>query len=548
MPRVVADSTASSPAAGRALGQPPRPRFCTDVSAIVAVPAPVAPSASNAGPISVRHRLNGLQRPFDRLQLSSWFLFCFFPILFFVFDLPLLRDTPAKIIGPIYGTIVLATAMLNFLSAGSNAADPRIWNKFDEATLFQQEAPFECNACLYCHSWVHRSSKHCKKCNKCVYGFDHHCKWLNNCVGARNYRLFFSFVCSTLLVVSLQFCVEMYQFVDALRSPSWYRTRSHETLGCSYIVPVVFDAIGFTVALVAWALLVHLLAFHLMLAWRKQTTYEWIVARRDRRAKEESTKRTASSLSDSVKESAPRGAPSEPEVGPVVFQEVLPRAGQPLPTPSEKLFNFVGLPLKKDEQVSIGQPAWQRAAEPLAEAESTGRRESSNPVVAADRRSSTKESEELRSSLRGTVPRNQDAVVSVSAEAPLGGQYHNLGGSLGTGGGIAVLVGGGGVEATCDEGAFLPIGGCSPVADTEVISAADAAEGGDCSFPLNTPAAGRASPAHVSHTAQYSLSHSQHTVSSQAMPRHPPQPATDSVTAPQMGAGSPGSGPSPPSR
>jgi palmitoyltransferase ZDHHC1/11 len=48
--------------------------------------------------------------------------------------------------------------------------------------------------CRICAVEVSEKSRHCSACNKCVDGFDHHCIWLNTCIGARNYRLFVSFL------------------------------------------------------------------------------------------------------------------------------------------------------------------------------------------------------------------------------------------------------------------------------------------------------------------------------------------------------------------
>ena len=137
-------------------------------------------------------RRNGLQRPFDPLQVVSWGLFTMFIVLFYMFAAPMLRNPVNWCCGISYGVLSIASIVLNFLAARSDASDPGIHNKLDDATLCNGHRGPTQSTCYLCRAFVHKSSKHCRKCNKCVLGFDHHCKWLNNCIGMlRNWCLAF---------------------------------------------------------------------------------------------------------------------------------------------------------------------------------------------------------------------------------------------------------------------------------------------------------------------------------------------------------------------
>jgi len=228
-------------------------------------------------------RINGLHRPFDTLQVLSWVLFLFFLIHFAAITEPILPFPINCILGPVYLACAVASIVFNVLSAHSNASDPGTATKLDDIKLACGDRPAGQTACYLCRAYVDRSSKHCRSCNKCVLGFDHHCKWLNNCVGILNYRTFFIFMTFTLITITYQLGILVYQFVGSFVDPDYYISRFHAVYGGPVLAFRICVGAAGLLAAATVALLGRLFVFHVTLAIRKKTTYEWILEQRERK-------------------------------------------------------------------------------------------------------------------------------------------------------------------------------------------------------------------------------------------------------------------------
>jgi palmitoyltransferase ZDHHC9/14/18 len=122
--------------------------------------------------------------------------------------------------------------------------------------------------CKTCNIWRPPRCYHCRTCDNCVETLDHHCVWLNNCVGRRNYRYFFTFVCSATILA-------LYLLAVSLAHVLLYRARQNISFGKAidqWRVPfamVIYAALAFPYPGSLWA-------YHFFLMSRGETTREYL--------------------------------------------------------------------------------------------------------------------------------------------------------------------------------------------------------------------------------------------------------------------------------
>ena len=177
--------------------------------------------------------------------------------------------------------MALALAAAEYLSlAAAAASDPGIIPRWPAEPQLDRLAPHEklrlryCTTCRVCRP---ARAKHCRYCDNCVDRFDHHCPWTGNCVGLRNYRSFLSFVAATCLGAALIAA----RAVGYLRE---HRKRAAAGAGGGGALGGALDDGGRPLvagALASWccavsALLLALLALHVFLVSRGQTTNEFL--------------------------------------------------------------------------------------------------------------------------------------------------------------------------------------------------------------------------------------------------------------------------------
>uniref|UniRef100_A0A162ADN0 S-acyltransferase n=1 Tax=Daucus carota subsp. sativus TaxID=79200 RepID=A0A162ADN0_DAUCS len=138
--------------------------------------------------------------------------------------------------------------------------------------------------CTLCDSEVRKFSKHCRSCDKCVDGFDHHCRWLNNCVGRKNYITFISLMAISVLWLAIEAVVGIAVLVRCFVSRQSMEADINDKLGNRFSrAPFAAVVAVFTVvSLVACLPLGELLCFHMILIRKGITTYEYVVAMREK--------------------------------------------------------------------------------------------------------------------------------------------------------------------------------------------------------------------------------------------------------------------------
>ena len=135
------------------------------------------------GAAALHRRLNGLQRPYDLHQITSWIAYALLLAAFFGLFTPVHSDLLGVVLTVMYSLL----AVLVFLSGGKcMRIDPKDRGVAAEAGQTSVAQHF----CYYCEKQVNHRSKHCRRCNKCVETFDHHCPWLNSIAAATRTLVF----------------------------------------------------------------------------------------------------------------------------------------------------------------------------------------------------------------------------------------------------------------------------------------------------------------------------------------------------------------------
>jgi hypothetical protein len=249
-------------------------------------PAPQWLDVYGAG---VRPRRHGFECPADVFQVTAWATILVLMVSFYMLHLPFLESNSQAGLIVVVSAMAILTITLKVLSSLANNEDPTVFAdgpRLDAAAL-ASTPPEGTESCYYCRRFVILGSKHCSVCDKCVLGFDHHCRWLNSCVGSRTYPLFFSFVLSATLSISLVSGIGIYFIVDALRDKQKYlallEANYHHISYNAYIFFLFAFAVYGCIAAVAVG---NLFCFHVYLIITKQTTYQWILAKRDKKMRE----------------------------------------------------------------------------------------------------------------------------------------------------------------------------------------------------------------------------------------------------------------------
>lgn len=238
-------------------------------------------------------KANGLERPFHELQVLSWIFFGIFWISFHILQTPVL-PYPATIPVTIFYDVLVVVVIVTCLK--TTRSDPRDQCVPDDGRDKWADEDLDSQArrrlqvyegkvwCPYCKTHVLNRSKHCRLCDKCVEVFDHHCKWFNNCIGKSNYRMFLIAIHSVFAMLCYQGCSGAYLLMTSVERHAWTMDAITQAYGPSLTQDGYTALLSIHTGLIVplLALCGHLILLHWMLVFRDQTTFEYIMDKRER--------------------------------------------------------------------------------------------------------------------------------------------------------------------------------------------------------------------------------------------------------------------------
>lgn len=251
-------------------------------------------------------RRNGLQRPFDPLQIASWVIITMLVVSFCFLIVPMLPSPWKLICLVVYLMCLLAVLGSGFETGRCDPMDPHINASEDE--LDQLPDLLKCNAC---RSRVNKLSRHCLICDKCVVDYDHHCKWLNNCIGLANYKSFICLIVSTLLLVGLQLLTSTTLFISYVIDVEQLASDlASSSLSLDKEAFLGLLAANIFIGVPACMMVAHLVGFHIFLAHHGLTTYNYVM---QTQAAEEAKNRAKSYEDDDLSTSTEEDSEGEEE-------------------------------------------------------------------------------------------------------------------------------------------------------------------------------------------------------------------------------------------
>ncbi|KAG5505008.1 hypothetical protein JKF63_04455 [Porcisia hertigi] len=239
----------------------------------------------------VRPRRSGYQCPLDALQIGAWVVIACLAVLHFMVQVPFLDGTlflVVIILSPLLiGSVILLKVALGLYPQQDPAVFRTDLPRLDQDQLVPESGNTSTEPCVYCRRFVQAGCKHCNVCDKCVPGFDHHCRWLNSCVGAKNYRLFATFICVAWIGMAWVTGISLYTLQLMLRDRDafklYMRTHAYHSPPQVFPVLVLFNFLCLLLAVLGIISLGRLICFHIYLDITHQSTYEHILKKREKK-------------------------------------------------------------------------------------------------------------------------------------------------------------------------------------------------------------------------------------------------------------------------